>query len=85
MTLVPETLHKQNPTAEMKHLPNLCNDSSFAVQFQFQFQFSFEDKGNFAVYDKDYHRNVWTSRKDATDAICWISIDNPAYISHNYT
>ena len=35
MTLVPETLHKQNPTAEMKHLPNLCNDSSFAVQFSY--------------------------------------------------
>ena len=35
MTLVPEILHKQNPTAEMKHLPNLGNDSSFAVQFSY--------------------------------------------------
>ena len=46
--------------------------------FHSQFKFSFKDKpGNFSVYDKDY-RNVWTPRKHATDAIRWISSDNPA-------
>ena len=65
----------------MKNLPTLRNDSSFAVQFSISV---FEDEDNFAVYDKDY-RNVWTPRKHATDAIRWISSDNPAKISHNYT
>ena len=49
-------------------------------------QFSFEDKGNFTVYDKDY-RNVWTSRKHATDAIRWIQATIPLkflIIIHNY-
>ena len=50
----------------------------------FNLAIKFEDKGNFAVYDKDY-RNVWIPRKHATDAIHWISSDNPAKISHNYT
>ena len=48
------------------------------------YQFSFENMGNLAVCDKDY-RDVWTPRKYATDAICWISSKNPAKISHNYT
>ena len=46
--------------------------------------FSFEEKGSFAVYDKDY-RNVWTPRNHANDAIRWISSENPAKISQNYT
>ena len=65
----------------MKKLPTLRNDSSFAVQIQ---HFSFEEKGSFAVYDKDY-RNVWTPRQHANDAIRWISSENPAKISQNYT
>ena len=44
--------------------------------------FSFEEKGSFAVYDKDY-RNVWTPRNHANDAIRWISSENPAKISQN--
>ena len=51
--------------------------SMFAVWKAIQFR----NKGNFAVYDKDY-RNVWTPRKRATDAIRWISSENPAKISH---
>ena len=56
----------------MNNLPTLSNNSSFV------------DKGNLAVYDKDY-RNVWTPRKNASDAIRWIYSDNPAKISDNYT
>ena len=52
MTLVSETSHKQNHCGNHKaalneNLPTLSLYS----------QFNFEDKGNFAVYDKDY-RNV---------------------------
>ena len=54
----------------MKNPLTLRNDSSY--------------KGNFAVYDEDY-RSVWTPRKYTTDVIHWISSDNPAKISHNYT
>ena len=91
MTLVSETSHKQNhcgnhkaalnekPTDSPQWFFNISQFNKFS-----KFLFSFEDKGNFAVYDKDY-RNAWTPRKQATDAIRWISSDNPAKISHNYT
>ena len=44
----------------MKNLPTLHNDSSFVVQYWTIH--SFEDKGNFAVYDKDC-QNFWTPHK----------------------
>ena len=40
--------------------------SAMILHSQFNLAFQFEDKGNFAVYDKDY-RNVWTPRKHARD------------------
>ena len=86
MTLVSETSHKQNHFGNHKATLNEKPTDSpkwFFIPNSTE-QFSFEDKGNFAVYEKDYP-NVWTPRKNATDAIRWIASDNPTKISHNYT
>ena len=86
MTLVSETSHKQNLFGNHKATLNEKPTDSpkwFFIPNSIE-QFSFEGKGNFAVYEKDY-RNVWTSRKNATDAISWIASDNPTKISPNYT
>ena len=87
MTLVSETLHKQNHCGnhmqlEMKNLPTLRNNSSFAVQLSNSVS---KTRAVLLFTIKIIQINVWTPRKHATDAIRWISSDNPAIISHSYT
>ena len=68
MTSVSETLHYQNHCGNHKVTLNEKPTDSpqwFFIHSSIQ-QFSFEDKGNFAVYDKDY-LNVSTPRKHATN------------------
>ena len=85
MTLVSETLHKQNHCGKHKVARiEKPTDSLqwFFIILQFNLAIQFQKLGHFAVYNKDFW-NVWTPRKHATDAMRWISNDNPAKISHN--
>ena len=64
----------------MKNLPTLRNDSSFAVQFSY---LVLKTRAILLFMIKIIE--MFELHKHATDTIPWISSDNPAKITHNYT
>ena len=91
MTLVSETSHKQNHCRNHKAALNEKPTDSpqwFFIRRSIQ-HFSFEDKGNFAIYDKDqiietfeFHASkpgMWSAEDQATIPLKFL------IIMHNYT